>query len=396
MRHDLREVEAPLQERLIAARDAAQDVGREVTSSTPSLSGRKAARTIWEPRVTTAPTDLWQERAMRLVEESENWLFHPSTFGQKMLGWLKERRGLSEETIRTHRLGLVPIDRFEGHEQWGLEPVFKENGTPKKIWCPRGLTIPLCQDGKVLRIRIRRLKVDGDPRYFLLRGSDTRTMVLGTDKFVSIIVESELDALLLHQEAGDLVNVVSLGNAQIRPDQGAVEILNQSRLILVALDADQAGATESWQWWKAHYPQWCRWPPVAGKDPGDMLAAGVNIRTWVEAGLTEYKDVAAQPERPLDLAGAEEELAVEEHHEPPPSSHFATCESCPWYELNPWSRDPALGAWCHYRMEHLVMSSAACGEFRRGEVPPRQNNERVPPGPALNVPRPPGARAHLY
>ncbi|MDO9028226.1 MAG: hypothetical protein Q7U68_05125, partial [Candidatus Roizmanbacteria bacterium] len=82
-----------------------------------------------------------------MVEESENWLFHPSTFGQKMLGWLKERRGLSEETIRAHRLGLVPINRFEGHGKWGLEPVFKDDGTPKKIWIPRGLTIPLARDG---------------------------------------------------------------------------------------------------------------------------------------------------------------------------------------------------------------------------------------------------------
>ena len=69
-------------------------------------------------------------------------------------------------------------------------------------------------------------------------------------------MESELDALLLYQEAGDLVNVISLGNAQTRPDQGAAEILNQSQLILVSLDADQAGATESWRWWKEHYP-WC-------------------------------------------------------------------------------------------------------------------------------------------
>ncbi len=72
-------------------------------------------------------------------------------------------------------------------------------------------------------------------------------MILGTDKPVSILVESELDALLLHQEAGDLVNVISLGNAQTRPDQGIAEVLNQSQLILVALDADQAGAAESWR-----------------------------------------------------------------------------------------------------------------------------------------------------
>jgi hypothetical protein len=250
-----------------------------------------------------------------------------------MLGWLKEHRGLSEETIKEHRLGLVLIDRFEGHEQWGLEPVLKDDETPKKIWIPRGLTIPLWQDGKIYRIRIRRprfaLRSEADPRYYLLRGSDTRAMILGTDKSVSIILESELDALLLHQEAGDLVNVISLGNAQSRPDKEAADLLQQSRLILLALDADDAGGKESWQWWKKHYPQARRWPPVAGKDPGDMLAAGVNIRTWVEIGLTEYKDGAAQPKDPLPLTSAVEEPVNEEHHEPAPAFTPVTLSAVP-------------------------------------------------------------------
>jgi hypothetical protein len=69
-------------------------------------------------------------------------------------------------------------------------------------------------------------------------------MILGTDKPVSIIVESELDALLLYQEAGGIVNVISLGNVSTRPDQQAADLLNSSRLILVALDFDQAGAIE--------------------------------------------------------------------------------------------------------------------------------------------------------
>ena len=68
---------------------------------------------------------------------------------------------------------------------------------------------------------------------------------------------------------------------------------------------------------------------MAGKDPGDMLAAGVNIRTWVEAGLMEYKDVAGQPEQPLHLAGAEEEPVVEEHHETAPPSTPVTLSAVP-------------------------------------------------------------------
>jgi hypothetical protein len=229
-----------------------------------------------------------------------------------MLDFLIQRRGLIEKTIREFSLGLVPLNRWADAKTWGVDEILKDNGKPKKYWIPRGLTIPLCQDDQVLRVRVRRPKSDGDPRYYLLRGSDTRAMVLGINKSVSVLVESELDGLLLHQEAGDLVNVLSLGNAQTRPDQGAAETLNQSQLILVSLDADQAGATESWRWWKQHYPQAHRWPSILGKDPGEMWTAGVSIRTWVEAGLMEYAaNLVILPERHHQSGLEEENILVD-------------------------------------------------------------------------------------
>jgi len=285
--------------------EACRYLGKEIATFTPSLSGKKKTSIEWTPREIAVPPVLWQEKAKRQIEEWENMLFQSLTLAQRMLGWLQDRRGLSLETIKKHRLGLVPIDRWESADQWGLEPVLKDNGTPKKVWIPRGLTIPLYQGGRVLRLRIRRLKSDGDPRYYFLRGSDTRAMILENDKPVTVLVESELDAQLIQQEAGDLVNVVALGNAQTRPDQQTADLLNSSRLILVALDSDSAGAKESWQWWRAHYLQARRWPPVAGKDPGDMLAAGVNLRSWIEVGISEYAgDVITQPDpepQPFDL-----------------------------------------------------------------------------------------------
>jgi hypothetical protein len=51
-----------------------------------------------------------------------------------------------------------------------------------------------------------------------------------------------------------------------------------------------------------------------------------------------------------------------------PASPPATCELCPWYELNPWTHYPDFGAWCHRRMEHLVVvvrpaKNIAAGKF---------------------------------
>ena len=74
---------------------------------------------------------------------------------------------------------------------------------------------------------------------------------------------------------------------------------------------------------------------------------------------------------------------------PAPASPPATCESCPWYELNPWTHYPDFGAWCHFRMEHLVVDSAVCEEFQHGKVSARQNHERVPStSPAPQAPAP--------
>lgn len=65
--------------------------------------------------------------------------------------------------------------------------------------------------------------------------------------------------------------MISLGNAQARPDLEAMEVLGHSKLVLIALDADEAGAKEAWGWWLNHFAQAKRWPPIEGKDPGDMV-----------------------------------------------------------------------------------------------------------------------------
>ena len=125
-----------------------------------------------------------------------------------------------------------------------------------------------------------------------------RPMVWNMDKKFVVIVESELDGLLLHQEAGDLVGVVALGSAQAKPDQKTHDLLQKADLILVALDADDAGVKAAWGWWLKQYPQAQRLPPVMGKDPSEAWANGLDIRAWVMAGLPEIEP----PEMPCNAA----------------------------------------------------------------------------------------------
>lgn len=266
--------------------EACQYLGREPRQP-PLSGGRSVGKPPWEPRTCSSPGNLWQDRARRLVADAVYYLWSPP--GRAVVDFLIEEKGLNPNTIKAFSLGWIPRDQWQEMSAWGLPEVLKDNGKPKRLWLPKGLTIPLCQvcqGGQVLRVRIRR--PEGEPRYYILRGSNTRALLIADGRPVAVVVESELDAMLLHQEAGDLVNLVSLGNAQTRPDRDAADLLKQTRLILVGLDADQAGATESWRWWKTHYPQAHRWPPIQGKDPGEMFKTGVNLRAWVQAGLAEY------------------------------------------------------------------------------------------------------------
>jgi DNA primase len=264
-------------------REACELLGREPRLSLLS-GGKPAGKPAWEPRACPSPGDLWADKARRLAKEAIHHLWAPT--GEGTLRFLMDKKGLTLDTIKRFYLGWLPKDKWDTAPAWGLAETLKDNGTPQKLWFPKGLTIPLLQGGQVVRVRIRR--PEGEPRYYLLRGSNTAAMVIGGGGPVAILVESELDAMLIHQEAGELVNVIALGNAQARPDQAAADLLRGCELILVALDADHAGVKEAWGWWLDHFLQAHRWPPIQGKDPGEMFMAGVSLKAWVQAGLDEY------------------------------------------------------------------------------------------------------------
>ena len=92
----------------------------------------------------------------------------------------------------------------------------------------------------------------------------------------------------------------------------------------------------------------------------------------LEAGETKLSQLSQRAVSEIILSAPVEKLLQD----------GVQCSECAWCRENPWSHYPDFGAWCHYRMEHLVVGSLACEEFRRGEVPPRQNCKLVPAVPA--------------
>jgi len=188
---------------------------------------------------------------------------------------------LTDETIMASRLGWNSKNLYLNRSEWGLSSeISQKTGKEKKLWIAQGLVIP---DGDT-RIRIRRSEPPPDEsRYRNVSGSSMKPMVQWQDQQAVVILESELDGLLVQQECSDIVGVVSLGSAALKPDSELHQRLMKSKMVLVSLDADTPGAKAAIFW--KQYPGYRRWLTVRGKDACEQKKAGVPVRAWIEAGL---------------------------------------------------------------------------------------------------------------
>lgn len=257
----------------------------------PRKSGTRPARPAWEPREASAPSDAWEKGARDFLDGAIQTLWTPQ--GEPMRQWLHEKKGLHDATIKAAGLGLTLADKCAPRGTWGLEPTLRADGTEwKQLWLPGGLVIPWVVGGDVHRLRVRRTEPGDGPRYVIASGSSAGPMTWNLERAAVVIVESELDGLLLSQEAGDLCGVVALGNAQAKPDRATHKALTKAVCILVSLDSDTAGARASWAFWPTTYGKRARrWPTVSGKDASEARANGLDLRAWVIAGIfgTEEK-----------------------------------------------------------------------------------------------------------
>lgn len=243
----------------------------------------------WAPKEATPPAELWQTAAKSFLDRAKETLWSPQ--GDTMRQWLHTEKGLRDATIQEACIGMNPTDLYVPRAAWGLEPVSKQDGTEKKLWIPAGLIIPYIVNGAVHRLRMRRNDPGGRARYVVISGSGMAPMTWGQNKGVAVIVESELDGLLLSQEAGDLCAVVAMGSATAKPDTATHELLRATPLILVSLDSDEAGVKASWDFWpKTYGTQFQRWPCLSGKDPSESWKHGLNLHDWAVAGIFETTD----------------------------------------------------------------------------------------------------------
>jgi len=230
----------------------------------------------WKPKAIDLPPVAWMSRARAFLDVCE-----PG-------GDYAASRGLTPQTVTSLSIRWNPVDRWESRAAWGLAPETNHRtGKPRKVWLPAGLVIPTWRKAGIVALKIRRAAwtpEDSLPKYAFVAGGAVAPLALGRAERPMAVVESELDAILIHQEAGDIVCAVALGSASNRPDASTAGLLATAPVVLVALDFDRAGA-EAWAWWRKHFPTAKRWAPVQGKDVGDLIREPGLVRSWVEAGL---------------------------------------------------------------------------------------------------------------
>jgi hypothetical protein len=260
--------------RVTGARPAPAKPSSRTTAAAPTQDG-------------VADTELWQQKAAALVDHAEKSL-PDQTF---VLGWLK-KRGITKKTAIGMRLGWLDEERYRHRASWGLKQILKDDGTPKKLWIPSGLVIPLLESRgddpapSVRRIRIRRFDVENN-KYIVLPGPAAGCMTYGLPYRAAVVVENWLDGIMLASQVGDFCAIVALGSASAKPDAALTTVLSECAVILVALDMgdEKHAGAKAWLWWKETFPRARRWPVPTGKDAGEAFAAGHSMEVWIRSGL---------------------------------------------------------------------------------------------------------------
>lgn len=277
-------------------KEACDYLGKEPPARRRNRTPRapKAEAPDFVPKEISNPFELWQAKAAAFAD----WAHKELLKSPDQLAWLAAR-GIMADTVKRFRLGWNPKKLSRKRSEWGVpDKTFKDEGGEEKeltlFYLHRGLVIPYFVGEHIHRLRIRRPEEGLDNRYYVVPfyppGSGMAPMTIwpeplpGPGRGAWAVVESELDAILIAQDAGDLVGVAGLGSVTTKPDETLARELAAAAFIMVSLDSDEAGK-KRWPWWQKLYPQAGRWPVPEGKDPGDYRKAGGDIRAWIIAGL---------------------------------------------------------------------------------------------------------------
>jgi DNA primase len=222
------------------------------------------------------PPQAWQEATSQVVNIAEETLW--SSAGEPALTYLLEQRGLTTATIRKARLGYIPGDFREWREIAGLN-------------VPCGICIPWFAVDELWAVKVRR--ACGLPKYVQIAGGSTHGLYNADalyQRTTALFCEGEFDALLVAQEAGELITPVTLGSATARLTARWYGMLVGHRTIFVSYDQDEAGKRGTERLLKLS-PRFCELPVPHGKDISDFYLNGGDIYAWAMDAMDKKQDV---------------------------------------------------------------------------------------------------------
>lgn len=211
-------------------------------------------------------TKKWQSDSEKLIRVAQSYLLGPN--GKERVSYLIYKRGLHLDTIQQRHLGWLPA---KGH-------------------MPSKLLIPSYDSrGHLIRIRFRiDIPGPGQERYRLSKGSNPDSpYALGVSSAKPLmLLESELDAILVAQEAGEHVGVLGMGTTGTKLNPAMIRYLtNKIPIVLVSMDNDRSGRDKTTALISELHNA-IDWPVPAkyGNDPGEAWKR-VNLQEWVQVGL---------------------------------------------------------------------------------------------------------------
>jgi DNA primase len=250
--------------------------------TTPGGRTGRREKTRHAPVPSPPPAD-WQEKAKRIAAEFETALW--SDAGARARSYLGNQRGLTDDTLRAWHVGYC---HKEGHYHG--------------LYVPRGIVLPWFAGGRLWKVQIRRPTNDPKKRYVQVQGSaGSCPGLFGADKLTGksgcFVVEGELDCMLMWQEAGDLVDVLTIGSKDGKLATRWLPLLLPIRRFWIATDNDPGGHQAAAYWLDSTGDRGRRiLPPNRAKDMGDAWLAGADIHAWAKSALTGESAIPSMSE----------------------------------------------------------------------------------------------------
>ena len=201
---------------------------------------------------TRQPQPDWRAVAAGALQQCQTTLH--SMCGQPIVQHYLHPQGYTDATLKARGIGFNP--------QWRKLAWLKPDGKP--AWLPPGIVYPWYQDGQLVGLKVRLpYTTNGDnpddlaqlmnhkpgpAKYMQVAGGAISTAWYGDlddPTLPVILVEGEKDCDNLWQRLKGLANVITLGSATGRLPDALIERLQHAPWIILALDNDTAGRSNT-------------------------------------------------------------------------------------------------------------------------------------------------------